>query len=176
MNHDRRSVLAAIGLTLPLGLIGRARAADVGSHPLLRFRSFEESVREAFGVLGPSHLDVPGEEFPMRRIEVGHSEGVAASLQGCHNDRVFAGFPIEHLRIIRTGSTPGPVFQGIRLYVATVDVALTRGAVEGKNCPLDFRTLPPAPVLTRGEPTQVSLGRANSLQDSFQNGNANRFD
>ena len=45
----------------------------------------------------------------MPPVEVGHSEQVQAGVQGCHNDRPFAGFPAGHLRIVRTGSEPGPV-------------------------------------------------------------------
>lgn len=141
MSHNRRSVLAAIGLALPLGLDGRASAtAPPGVAPALRLRPFEEAVREAFQA---------GTGVAYRRVEVGHSEAVLAGLQGCYNDRPFAGFPAGHLRIVRTGSGPGPVVSGVRLYVATVDVALTIGQnYEDSGRALDFSTLPPAPVLT----------------------------
>jgi hypothetical protein len=142
MTHNRRSVLAAIGMALPFGFTGRARAAEAGPPPVLRFRPFEQAVREAFAVPGSAGV----EAFPCRRIEVGHSDVVAAGLQGCHNDRPFAGYPAGHLRIVRTGAAPGPVFHGVRLYVATVDVVLSGGAV-GESRPLDFATVPPAPAL-----------------------------
>ncbi|MBP3954473.1 hypothetical protein J8F10_04120 [Gemmata sp. G18] len=154
MTHDRRSVLATIGLALPFG-IGTRFASAVPPHgpaPVLRLRPFEEAVREAFEVGSRSlPVDVPGEGRPCRRIEIGHSEGVLAGVQGCHNDRPFAGFPVAHLRIVRLGSGPGPIVHGVRLYVATVDVALTEGR-EGAlpSRPLNFAILPPAPVLTTG--------------------------
>ncbi|MGE3818904.1 MAG: hypothetical protein AB7I30_05670 [Isosphaeraceae bacterium] len=69
-------------------------------------------------------------------------------MQGCHNDRLFAGFPAGRLRIVRSGAEPGPVYQGVRLHVSTVDVALTDGLTpRGGSRPLDFRSLPPAPIL-----------------------------
>ncbi|MFO0799505.1 MAG: hypothetical protein U0804_18710 [Gemmataceae bacterium] len=131
MLRDRRSVLAALGLAVPFGI--PARAAAVGPAPGLRFRSFEDAVRAAFAAPG----DGP------RRVEVGHSDDVRAGLQGCHNDRPFAGFPAGRLRIVRTGCEPGPLVGGVRLYVATVDVALADGPGDR---PLDFGSLPPAPV------------------------------
>lgn len=85
--------------------------------------------------------------------EVGHSADVLAGVQGCHNDRPFAGFPAGHLRIVRTGSGPGPVVGGVRLYVATVDVVLTGGrTADEPSRPLNFATLPAAPILVAGEP------------------------
>jgi len=145
MIHSRRSLLSAIGVALPFGLGGLARASSTPSGtanaPVLRFRSFEEAVREAFA----SH----DRTSPCRRVEVGHSELVQAGVQGCHNDRPFAGFPAGHLRIVRTGSGPGPVRGGVRLHVSTVDVVLTGGlspAVPSR--PLDFASLPPAPILS----------------------------
>ena len=49
MSHDRRSVLAAIGLVLPWSIPARAIAAPpTGQPPVLRLRSFEDAVREAF--------------------------------------------------------------------------------------------------------------------------------
>jgi hypothetical protein len=152
MTPHRRSVLAALGLALPFGLTGRARAAVGGPAPVLWLRPFEEAVRDAFGAVAPNGVAVSGEAFPCRRIEVGHPEEVAAGLQGCHNDRAFAGYPAGHLRIVCTGLTPGPVVNGVRLYVATVDVALTGGAAAGTSRPLDFATIPPAPVLAAGGP------------------------
>ena len=87
-----------------------------------------------------------GQSSSCRRIEIGHSEQVRAGVQGCHNDRPFAGFPAGHLRIVRTGSEPGPMDRGVRLYVSTVDVALTGGLTPGiASRPLDFASLPPAP-------------------------------
>jgi len=136
MLRDRRSVLAALGLAVPFGI--PARAAATGPAPGLRFRSFEDAVREAFASAG-------SDGTPYRRVEVGHSDEVRAGLQGCHNDRPFAGFPAGHLRIVRTGCEPGPAVNGVRLYVATVDVAVV-GGPGGR--PLDFASLPPAPVFT----------------------------
>src|SRR5512135_925226 len=110
MTHSRRSLLSAIGLALPFSLGSRvgASATPVGTAPMLRFHPFEEAVREAFA----DH----NRTSPCRRVEVGHSEQVRAGVQGCHNDRPFAGFPTGHLRIVRTGSEPGPVWRGVRLY------------------------------------------------------------
>ncbi|MFO0889412.1 MAG: hypothetical protein U0790_09765 [Isosphaeraceae bacterium] len=151
---SRRSVLSALGLAVPFGAGARAGAssAPAGTVPALRFRSFEQSLREAF-IAGESSRPRGGQalrEMPsLRRVEVGHSELVQAGIQGCHNDRPFAGFPAGHLRIVRTGSEPGPVRQGVRLYVTTVDVVRTGGldpAVPSR--PLDFACLPPAPVFS----------------------------
>lgn len=138
MLRDRRSVLAALGLAVPFGIPARASAAPVGPAPGLRFRSFEDAVREAFAAPAP-------DGWAAWRVEVGHSDEVRAGLQGCHNDRPFAGFPAGHLRIVRTGCEPGPAVNGVRLYVATVDVAVADGP---GGRPLDFATLPPAPVFT----------------------------
>ncbi len=135
--HDRRSVLAALGLAVPFGIDNRATAASVGPAPGLTFRSFEEAVRAAFAA--PT---VDGAAW--RRVEVGHSDEVRAGVQGCHNDRPFAGFAAGRLRILRAGCEPGPVVRGVRLFVATVDVAAGEGAA---GRPLDFTTIPPAPVL-----------------------------
>jgi hypothetical protein len=158
MSHDRRSVLTAIGLSLPLGLDTRlvAITLPVGPAPVLRLRPFEEAVREAFGTIALSSsvgVKAPDGPVPCRRIEIGHSEEVLAGVQGCHNDRPFAGYPAGHLRIVRTGSGPGAIVHGVRLYVATVDVALTRGRTGDRpGRPLDFSTLPPAPTLCAGAP------------------------
>ncbi|WP_406698643.1 hypothetical protein V5E97_07130 [Singulisphaera sp. Ch08] len=156
MKPTRRSILSAIGVTLPFGLgatipfgLGpSARASTIPAAPVLRFRSFEEAVREAFAGGTPAKAGV-GQPFPSRRIEIGHSEQVRAGVQGCHNDRPFGGFPAGHLRVIRTGSEPGPIWQGVRLYVSTVDVALTGGLRPGEpSRPLDFASLPPAPTFS----------------------------
>ncbi|HEY1189484.1 MAG TPA: hypothetical protein VGE74_17665 [Gemmata sp.] len=147
MSHDRRSVIAALGLVLPLGFPGRSAAAapPVARPAVLRFRSFEEAVRDAFATARPRATCDP---FPCRRVEVGHSELLATGVQGCHNDRPFAGFPAGHLRIVRTGSEPGPVVCGVRLYVATVDVVLAGDPERGSATrPLDFSVLSPAPSL-----------------------------
>ena len=138
MPQTRRSLLSAIGVALPFGIGARVGAPPVPTEeaPVLRFRSFEEAVRTAFAERSASCL----------RIEIGHSERVRAGVQGCHNDRPFAGFPAGHLRIIRTGSEPGPIYRGVRLYVSTVDVAITGGlTTDIVSRPLDFATLPPAP-------------------------------
>jgi hypothetical protein len=148
MSHDRRSVLAALGLLLPLGFPGRSAAAQRHRPPALRLRSFEVAVREAFATVPAATASEP---FPCRRIEVGHSELLATGVQGCHNDRPFAGFPPGRLRIVRTGSEPGPVVCGVRLFVSTVDVALAGGPEYGTPTrPLDFSILPPAPRLVEG--------------------------
>jgi len=141
MNHDRRSVLAAFGLALPFGLPSRSAAAPTGAAPSLRLRSFEEAVTEAFRVAPP------GSAPPRFRIEIGYSDAVLAGVQGCHNDRPFAGYAAGRLRIVRTGSGPGPIIQGVRLYVATVDVELADGVAGVASRPLDFSKLPAAPVL-----------------------------
>ncbi|MBN8901034.1 hypothetical protein J0H58_09835 [bacterium] len=136
--HDRRSVLAALGLAVPFGIDTRAAAAPVGPAPGLKFRSFEDAVRAAFAAPAPDGA-------AWRRVEVGHSDEIRAGVQGCHNDRPFAGFAAGQLRILRTGCEAGPVVRGVRLYVATVDVAAGAPAL---GRPLDFATIPPAPVLT----------------------------
>src|SRR4051812_41867968 len=109
---SRRSLLSALGITLPFGLGVRAEAATspAGPAPGLRFQPFEEAVRAAFADLHrTASANVPGHArmLPCRRVEVGDSDLVRAGLQGCHNDRPFAGFPAGHLRIVRTGSGPG---------------------------------------------------------------------
>lgn len=134
MTHDRRSVLAALGLAVPFGIDTRAGAAPAGPALGLKFVPFEEAVRAAFAA--PA-------DAPWRRVEVGHSDEVRAGLQGCVNDRPFAGFAAGQLRILRTGCEPGPAVRGVRLFVATVDV-VADDAEPGR--PLDFATLPPAPV------------------------------
>jgi hypothetical protein len=130
----------------------RAAAAPVVLAPVLQLRSFEEAVREAFSESPPTQAM---SECPCRRIEIGHSEETLAGVQGCHNDRSFAGYPAGHLRIVRSSSRPGPIVGGVRLYVATVDVVLTGGRTdEGADRLLDFAMLPPAPLLvgvTMGE-------------------------
>lgn len=148
MSQDRRTVLSAIGLALPFGL-SAARAgtpvAPTGPLPVLRYRSFEEAVREAFAAPDPAGESFEG--FRCRRVEVGHSDLLHAGVQGCHNDRSFAGFPAGHLRIVRAGSEPGPVRGGVRLFVCTVDVVATGGRNDASTRPLDFSALPPAAVL-----------------------------
>ena len=150
MTLTRRSILSAIGAALPFGLDPSLKASTdrVGRPPSLRFLPFEEAVREAFA--GRTSLDaVAGEIPPCRRVEIGHSEQVRVGVQGCHNDGPFAGFPAGHLRIVRIGSEPGPVWQGVRLYVSTVDVTLTGGLTShDPSRPLDFASLPPAPTLS----------------------------
>ena len=140
--HSRRSVLSAFGIAFPFGLGTRAAssAGPADSEPVLRFRPFEEAVREAFAD--------GNDTSPCRRVEVGHSPAVTAGLQGCHNERPFAGFPAGSLRIVRAGTEPGPVCRGVRLYVATVEVAHTGGCpTDLPSRPLDFATLPPAPIV-----------------------------
>jgi hypothetical protein len=154
MPLTRRTILSAIGVALPIGLGARAGASatPAGKPLVLRFRPFEEALREAFASHDPSSwIDEIGSDpaIPYRRVEVGHSDQVRSGVQGCHNDRPFAGFPTGHLRIIRTGSEPGPVRQGVRLYVTTLDVALVRDlphAAPGR--PLDFASLLPAPIFS----------------------------
>ncbi len=141
----RRSILSALGFALPTGLAAAASAAPVttatqtGPDLVLRFRPFEQAVREAFA----NRPKTP----TTRRIEIGHSDLTRAGLQGCHNAKPFAGFPAGHLRITHTGTEPGPILNGVRLYIATVDLAWTGGqnSSEEPSRPLDFHTLPPAP-------------------------------
>lgn len=150
MITSRRTILSAIGLGLPFGLGTRllASSTPLGAAPVLRFRPFEEAVRAAFAEKTPMS-QVVGQGLPCRRIEIGHCEQVQAGVQGCHNDRKFAGFPAGHLRIVRTGSEPGPVRQGVRLYVSTVNVALIGGLTPVvPSRPLDFASLPPAPAFS----------------------------
>ncbi len=139
--YSRRSILSAIGAMLPFGLGTRAGASTTpaGTPPTLHFRPFEEAVREAFAGHGRGSVAC--------RIEIGHSPDIQAGVQGCHNDRPFAGFPEGHLRIVRAGTEPGPVRQGVRLYVSTVDVARAGGLAPGvPSRPLDFAAIPPAPI------------------------------
>ena len=149
MMPTRRSVLSSIAASVPLGIGAGVKAppAAPGPAPVLRFRPFEEAVRLAFE--DRSSADDPGVGTDLcRRVEVGHSDQVRLGVQGCHNDRPFAGFPAGHLRLIRTGSEPGPARQGIRLYVSTVDVLVTGGLAPGApSRPLDFSSLPAAPIL-----------------------------
>ena len=109
MNQTRRSLLSVIGVALPFGIGTRLGAASTPAEaaPVLRFRSFEEAVRTAFSERNQSSS--------CRRIEIGHSEQVRAGVQGCHNDRPFAGFPAGYLRIVRTGSEPGPLMNSTRM-------------------------------------------------------------
>jgi hypothetical protein len=140
MNHTRRSLLSVIGFALPFGIGTHLEASPTSAEaaPLLRFRLFEETVRATF----PDR----GQSSSYRRIEIGHSEQVRAGVQNCQNDRPFAGFPVGHLRIVRTGSEPGPIDRGVRLYISPIDVALTGGWTPGiVSRPLDFASLPPAP-------------------------------
>ncbi len=149
-NCSRRSILSALGLSLPFGAGARALASPEpgGSAPEIWFRPFEEAVRAAFAeTSGEPGIGLERTGL-CRRLEVGESEEVRAGVQGCHNDRAFAGFPAGHLRIVRTGSGPGPARHGVRLFVATVDVMFTGGlAADIPSRPLDFGSLPPAPVL-----------------------------
>lgn len=142
MNPTRRSILSALGLSLPFGLHAGARAAarPAAAAPTLRFRPFEEAVREAFAG--------PGATSTRYRIEVGASETIQAGVQGCYNARPFAGFSAGSLRIVRTGSEPGPIRQGVRLYVTTVDVVRVDGPPAEAGRPLDFASLPPAPMFS----------------------------
>ncbi len=146
MTITRRCILSAIGAALPFGIGAgvKARGSAFGTPPTLRFRSFEEVVREAFADRSNDQT------APCRRVEIGHSEQVRVGVQGCHNDRPFAGFPACHLRIVRTESEPGPVWQGVRLYVSTVDITLTGGLFGEPSRPLDFASLPPTPTFSPG--------------------------
>lgn len=145
MFQDRRAILSAIGLALPFGFPLRASAATFPV-PRLRLRTFEEALREAFQseVVDPSTHD---SHASCRRVEVGYCEGIQAGIQGCINDRPFAGFSARQLRIIRTGSGPGPTVSGVRLYVSTVDVLVVSSTKGETGRSLDFGSLPPAPYL-----------------------------
>ncbi|WZO96116.1 hypothetical protein EP7_003098 [Isosphaeraceae bacterium EP7] len=152
MSLNRRSILSAIGVAIPIGLGARvsSAASAVGPAPALRFRPFEEALSGAVADPGrTTSIDLEGLTYPCLRVEVGFSEQIQSGIQGCHNDRPFAGFPAGHLRIVRTGSEPGPVRNGVRLYVSTVDIALTGGLTPGDaSRPLDFASLPPAPTFS----------------------------
>lgn len=149
MNHDRRAILTAFGLAVPFGLDRLASAAPLltGGAVSLTLRSFEDGVREAFRL-----FESPGAPA-WRRVPVGHGPAVEAGLQGCVNDRPFAGFMPGCLRIVRTGTEPGPTIGGVRLYLATVDLVRNDPTAPGR--PFDFASLPPAPVLVGGEPDPV---------------------
>ncbi|MBV8488748.1 MAG: hypothetical protein JO161_10760 [Planctomycetaceae bacterium] len=145
MTLSRRSILTALGGALPfsLGAGLQAQASALGTPPVLRFRPFEQAVREAFADLARN-----SQHEAIIRVEIGHSDLVQAGVQGCHNDRPFAGFPAGHLRIVRTSSEPGPIRQRVRMYIATVDVVHCGGVIpDSSSRPLDFTSLPPAPVL-----------------------------
>lgn len=147
MIHNRRSFLSTVGIAIPFA---PARAEPSGTDLEVRFRPFAEAVREAFHSHGSDRPFADGSDqaAPWCRLEVGESEEVRAGVQGCYNDHPFAGFPAGHLRIVRSGSEPGPARYGVRLYVWTVDVMVTGGRTSGSpGRPLDFATLPPAPVL-----------------------------
>ncbi len=151
MKLSRRTLLSAFSVALPFGIGSRIPGSEIASEgpPLIRFRSFETAVRAAFA--GPPESDSgervgDGDETFCRRIEVGDSELVRAGLQGCQNDRPFAGFAEGALRIVRTGFAPGPARRGARLYVSTIDIALTDSLTDrSPGRPLDFTSLPPAP-------------------------------
>lgn len=146
MRHDRRTLLAALGCSLPFGFFGGTRAAaPLVPPPSLGFRSFEDALRTEVDALQPS----AGTRRSVR-VEVGHSDLLLAGVQGCHNHRPFAGFPQGQLRIVRVGSGPGPNLGGVRLYVCTLDVVLTGDANDGPSRPFDFAAVPPAPVLSSG--------------------------
>lgn len=152
MGIHRRTVLSALGVLFPAAFVERVLASDGGSDapPVLRFRSFEDALRSA---LPGADRSAAGGPTVARGVEVGHSDLVARGLQGCHNERPFAGCPAGHLRIVRAGSGPGPVVGGVRLYVHTVDVAFASGhAVGADSRPLDFALIPPAPVLAESGP------------------------
>lgn len=135
MFPTRRSVLSALGLLIPAGLLGRERTSVP---PALAFRSFEEGVRQALASRNGNSRCF--------RVEVGFCEAMRAGIQGCHNDRPFGGIAAGGLRIVRVGSAPGPVIGNVRLYVSYVDLIETLpGEISGT--PLDFATLPPAPFL-----------------------------
>ena len=97
--------------------------------------------------------DLSASPVTRQRVRKGGPAAVQAGLQGCYNDRPFAGFPAGHLRIVQAGSGPGPVFRGVRLYVATVVVALMGGrAHRASGRPFDFASIPPAAVLVESRP------------------------
>lgn len=161
MSHDRRSVLAALGLALPLGLTGRrgTAAPPTTAPPVVRLRAFEELVREAF-----ARAPLPGESAHCRRVEVGVCDLLHTGIQGCHNDRPFAGFAPATLRIVRTGSELGPVVGGTRLCVSTVDVVTGRLLSDLPARPLDFTLLPPAPVLVADAPPVAPVPPARETE------------
>lgn len=145
ISHDRRSVLSAVGLLLPLGFDRAAGApAHWGPAPVLRLRTFEEGLRCAFE---EAVTEGDAGDPRVRRIEIGHGDVTRGGVQGCYNDRPFAGFAARSLRIVRSGCEAGPIFAGVRLYVCTVDVALWANTAGDPGRPLDFASLPPAPVL-----------------------------
>ncbi|MEO2092314.1 MAG: hypothetical protein ABGY75_22905, partial [Gemmataceae bacterium] len=155
MHPDRRSVLAALGAGLPFAPDALAAAPAPAAPPFLRIVPFEEAVRTAFRGASADAA---------RRVAVGWCERVQTGLQGCQNDRPFAGFPAGHLRIVRAGVEPGPAVGGVRLYVATVDVVLTGGKeLGGSSRPLDFATLPPAAVLVTAGAARPSTGPTPSV-------------
>ncbi len=118
-------------------------------------------MREAFRIVAfpsPESLNIPPGMFACRRIEIGYSDEVLSGIQGCYNDRPFAGYPAGHLRIVRAGFGPGPIVHGVRLYVATVDVVLTGGRAGAfPDRPLDFAKLPPAPTLAAATSTDGAV-------------------
>jgi hypothetical protein len=61
---------------------------------------------------------------------------------------------VSLLRIIRTGSEPGPKRQGVWVYIITVDLALGTALISGGSSrPLDF-----APTTPRATPSTEPSG------------------
>lgn len=151
-NPSRRTLLAALGSFLPLGLARTTRAgrSATAAPALLRFRSFEQAVRDAFANDSDRNeiAVVEGRAYPCRRIAVGESEIVQAGLQGCTNGRPFAGFPAGGLRVVRTAVGPGPQLGGVRLYVTTLEIAAVdpRHSVDSTRS-IEFADLPASPIL-----------------------------
>lgn len=143
-DQNRRKVITALGLALPLALPSRLGAAQ---HPVpcLRFVSVEDGLIAALRATGTRSS---WHGFPCVGVEVGHSDLVATGVQGCFNSQPFAGFPHGHLRIVRTSSEPGPAVGGVRLYLTTLEIAVTGGRNHAKGQPLDFTRLPAAPRLS----------------------------
>ncbi len=141
MSHTRRTILSFFGAALPFGIChnGRATPRAAPAPPALGFRSFEAGVRAAFAN--------DASPAATRRVELGCSEQVFSGIQGCHNDRPFAGFETGRLRIVRVGTGPGSMLGGVRLFVTTVDVAVVgHRDLTRSSRPLDFSSLPPAVV------------------------------
>lgn len=142
MTTDRRTFLGILGLAAPFAPRAVATVAGVLLPTSLRFRTFEDGVREVFPTLPDGQRTT--HDLAPRRVEVGCSEAVRVGLQGCVNRQPFAGHPAGALRITRTSCEPGPEVGGVWLLVTWVDVTLAPSHQSFAGRPLDFATLPPA--------------------------------
>jgi hypothetical protein len=152
MYPDRRSVLGALGIGFPFLAHSMGVSASSLGPASLRMIRFEDAVREAL---------LSNAVKQVHRVAVGWCELVQSGLQGCVNMYSFAGQPAGCLRIVRTGSEPGPVINGARLCQAFVDLIRSDPNLPGRK--IDYAGLQPAYVLDRsGQSTDLELVRQPS--------------